>query len=272
MSMARTRNLIEAVGAKALAGVCWAGEVWLLCRATLGMAAKGLVRRKARLRRGVLSHQMVRVGVRSLGVVFVVQSFIGVILALQMAPALSDYGSEAEIPRIVGIAGFRMLAPIMTAVILSGFAGASIAAELGTMVVSEEVDALRVMALNPVRFLVLPRVLATMIMMVLLTVLADVILAFGAYAASWLALGPDVYNGFWGRMSDTLTYSDFATGLTQAAVFGLLIGLIACREGLGVRGGAEGVGLATTRTVVYSIVAVGSAAFVFTAVFFVFDL
>ncbi|MBS3733962.1 MAG: ABC transporter permease [Phycisphaerae bacterium] len=272
MASTHRRNAVEFLGAKLLGGLRWAGGLSLLGRETLRWAGRGVVHRRARLRRGTLSAQMVRVGVRSLGVVFVVQSFIGAILALQMAAPLAQWGQESQIPRIVGAAGFRMLGPIITAVVLSGFAGASIAAELGTMVVAEEVEALEVMALNPVRFLVLPRVLATFIMMILLTVIADLILAFGGYAAAWAALGPDVYRGYWDRMRDQLAYMDFFTGLIQGGVFGLLIGLIACFEGLGVRGGAQGVGRATTLTVVYSIVAIGAAALVCTMIFYAFGL
>ncbi|MFW6133615.1 MAG: MlaE family ABC transporter permease [Planctomycetota bacterium] len=272
MAEARRRNAIEFLGARTLSGLRWAGGLSLLGRETFRWAGRGLVHRSARLRRGSLSVQMVRVGVRSLGVVFVVQSFIGAILAMQMAAPLAQWGQEGQIPRIVGAAGFRMLGPIITAVVLSGFAGASIAAELGTMVVSEEVEALKAMALNPVRFLVLPRVVATLVMMVLLTVLADLILAFGGYVTAWAALGPEVYRGYWDRMRDQLTYMDFFTGLIQGGVFGLLIGLIACFEGLGVRGGAEGVGRATTQTVVYSIVAIGAAALVCTMIFYAFGL
>jgi phospholipid/cholesterol/gamma-HCH transport system permease protein len=162
-----------------------------------------------------------------------------------------------------------MLGPIITAVVLSGFAGASIAAELGTMVVSEEIEAMETMALNPIRFLVVPRVLATVLAMLLLTIIADLMITVGGYAVSRLVLGPDVYEGYWSRMRVQLEYRDFLTGLVQAGVFGVLISAIACYEGLRVRGGAEGVGRATTMTVVYSIVAIIVAACIFTAIFYV---
>jgi len=115
-------------------------------------------------------------------------------------------------------------------------------------------------------------VLATLLMTVLLTVFADLMIAGGGYLASRLVLRPEVYVGFFDRMRDQLEYRDFFTGLVQAGVFGVLISLIACHEGLKVRGGAEGVGRATTMTVVYSIVAIIAAACAFAVIFFVFDL
>lgn len=267
------RNFVEAAGAKVQAFFRYAGGMTLLLGSVFRWTARGVFSAKVRLGRKSVAAQMVRVGVRSVGIVALVQIFIGVILALQMTPPLKDpWGQEAQVARIIGVAGFRMLGPIITAVVLSGFAGASIAAELGTMVVAEEIDAMEAMALNPVRFLVVPRVLATFVMMVLLSVFADLMIALGGWLTSRAALGPSSYVGYWDRMNEQLRYRDFYTGLIQAGVFGMLISLVACHEGLKVTGGAEGVGRATTMTVVYSIVAIISAACVFTVIFYVFGL
>ena len=268
----KTRGPIELLGARLLAGLGYAGGMTLLLGSALRWLGKMIFSPKVTFGRRALADQMVRVGVKSLGIVALVQVFIGIILALQMTPPLAKWGQEAQVAVIIGVAGFRMLGPIITAVVLSGFAGASIAAELGTMVVSEEIEAMEASALNPIRFLVVPRVLATFVMMVLLSSISNLMIAFGGYLTSRLALGPSSYVGYWDRMRDSLLYRDFYTGLIQAAVFGLLIGLIACYEGLSVKGGAEGVGKATTMTVVYSIVAVISAACVFTMIFYVFKL
>lgn len=269
----KSRNTIEAIGAKALCGAVYVGGIALLLVSATRWALRGVFVAKFRLPRGAVTEQMVRVGVRSVGIIILVQTFIGVILALQMTPPLKHpWGQEAQVARIIGVAGFRMLGPILTAVVLTGFAGASIAAELGTMVVSEEIEAMEAMALNPVRFLVVPRVLATFVMMILLAVVADLMIAVGGYLTSRLVLGPTSYVGYWDRMRDQLKYRDFYTGLIQSGMFGLLISLIACHEGLKVTGGAEGVGRATTMTVVYSIVAIISSACVFTAIFYVFGL
>jgi len=272
MAEPRDRSLVQAAGARLLGGISYVGGMTLLLGSAMGWVLRGLRSKKARVGRESLAKQMVRVGVKSLGIVVLVQVFIGVILALQMAPPLADFGQESTIANIIGVAGFRMLGPIITAVILSGFAGASIAAELGTMVVSEEIRALEAFALNPVRFLVVPRILATFVMTILLAVIADLTIALGGWLAAHLALGPEVYVGYWDRMREQLKYRDFVTGLIQAGVFGLLISLIACHEGLRATGGAEGVGRATTMTVVYSIVAIIAAACVFTIIFYVYGL
>ncbi len=240
---------------------------------TLRWTVLGLVSPRVRLGRRAIAEQLVRVGVRSLGIVILVQLFIGVILALQMTPPLRDpWRQEAMIPNIIGEAGFRMLGPILTAVVITGFAGASIAAEIGTMVVAEEIEAMEAIALNPVRFLVVPRFWATFLAMILLSVVADLCIALGGHITALLVLGPTVYEGYWARMQRQLDMLDFTTGLIQAGVFGTLISLIACYEGLKVRGGAEGVGRATTMTVVYSIVAIIIAACVFTVIFYVYKL
>jgi len=266
----RSRNPIRALGAAALAGFRYAGGMSLLLCQTLRWTTLGLFSRRARFSGRALAEQVVRVGLRSVSIVVVVQLFIGVILALQMTPPLEPWGQVDKVANIIGVAGFRMLGPIITAIVLSGFAGASIAAELGTMVVAEEIEALEATALDPVRFLVVPRVLATFGVTILLAALADLMIALGGYLTSILIGAVPV--GYWRRMQEQLEYRDFVTGLIQAGVFGLLISVIACYEGLRVRGGAEGVGRATTMTVVYSIVAIIAAACVFTMIFYVYEL
>lgn len=271
MALVGKRNVLEALGAAALGGLRYAGGMTLLLGQILRWTALGLLSPKVRFRGEALAGQILRVGLRSVPIVVLVQLFIGVILALQMTPPLRPWGQVDKVANIIGVAGFRMLGPILTAVVLSGFAGASIAAELGTMVVAEEIEALEATALNPVRFLVVPRVWATFLVTILLSVVADLMIALGGYLTS-LTLGAASYVGYWPRMQEQLLYRDFFTGLIQAGVFGLLISLVACHEGLKVRGGAEGVGRATTMTVVYSIVAIITAACVFTLIFYVFEL
>ena len=269
-SAGEQRGRIEAVGAGALAGFRYVGGMALLLVETIRWTLLGLFTRKVRFSWRAFTNQIVRVGLRSVLIVVLVQLFIGVILALQMTPPLEPWGQVDKVANIIGVAGFRMLGPIITAVVLSGFAGASIAAELGTMVVSEEIEALEATALAPVRFLVVPRVLATFLVTILLSVLADLMIALGGYLASLMINAAPM--GYWRRMQEQLRYRDFVTGLIQAGVFGVLISLIACYEGLKVRGGAEGVGRATTMTVVYSIVAIIAAAAMFTMIFYVFEL
>ncbi len=219
-----------------------------------------------RLGRPAILAQLVRVGVRSIGIVLIVSGSIGLILAMAMYPALSALGQESGIANIVSIAVFRELGPIISAVVLTGFAGASITAELGTMVVGEEIEALEAHALDPVRFLVLPRLTATAISLVLLTILADVIAVTcsGLVCVLFFDVSSTVYID---NTLSQLNMSDFLTGMGKAITFGLMLGAIACFNGLRVSGGAAGVGKATTDTVVQGIVSIILVDLMFTAVF-----
>jgi len=248
------------------------GGMSLLLGEVSSSTAKGLLISEQRISRDALITQMVRVGVRAVPIVILIQMAIGMILPLQMFPKLDEFGQAEQIASINAIAGFRELGPLMTAVVLSGFAGASIAAELGTMVTSEEIEALQASALNPVRFLVVPRLLATIIMTVMLTVIADVVMiASGMLTSVKLGIDFDVYFQL---TIEAVDVTGFVTGLVKAAVFGLLIGLIACFLGLSVKPwqGSEGVGQATTKTVVYSIVAIIATDAVFTLIFYSYGL
>lgn len=211
--------------------------------------------------------QMVRVGVRSIPIVSIVLLSIGAILVLQIAPILRDYGALDRVADIISIAVFRELGPLVSAIVLTGFAGASIAAEVGTMVVSEEIEALEAQAIHPVRFLVLPRVLATTVMTVCVAVVGDLMGVVGGLAVAYfdLGIGSDQYLR---HTFDAVDLDDFLTGLVKAGVFGVLISGIACHLGLSVTGGAQGVGVATTRTVVYTIVALILVDLAFTAAFY----
>ncbi len=247
------------------------GGLSYLFAQTTRWIVRGIFQPNTRLRGSAVAVQMVRVGVRSVPIILLVQIFIGIILALQLAPTLREYGQIERIADVVGIAVFRELGPLITAIVLSGFAGASIAAELGSMVESEEIKALRAMALNPIHFLVVPRVLATVLMLTGLAVIADVVGALGGLltATTILGLPAGTYIEY---TREALKMQDFLTGLIKAGVFGVLISLIACWEGLNVSGGAEGVGRATTQTVVKSIVALIATDCLFTAVFYAFNL
>jgi phospholipid/cholesterol/gamma-HCH transport system permease protein len=215
--------------------------------------------------------QIVRVGVRSVAIISLVSACVGLILALQMAPPLRDFGQVELVANIIGVAVFRELGPLIAAIVLTGFAGAAIAAEIGTMVVGEEVEALEAHALNPVRFLVVPRVIATVLSMGALAVIANLVAIAAAMAIAVTVLGVG-YGTYIENTLDQVKLVDFLTGWAKSFVFGTLIGIIACANGLKVTGGAAGVGQATTRTVVESIVAIIVADLVFTAVFYALEL
>ncbi|MBX3360567.1 MAG: ABC transporter permease [Phycisphaeraceae bacterium] len=186
-------------------------------------------------------------------------------------PPLDGFGQRNLVANIVGVAVLRELGPLIGAIVLTGFAGASIAAEIGTMVVSEEVEALEAHALNPIRFLVVPRVIATIVSMSALGVIASLVSILASLTVSVLVLDIPVST----YIDNTLNQAklvDFVTGTLKATVFGALIGVIACGNGLKVTGGAAGVGNATTSTVVQSVVAIVIADLVFTAIFYALKL
>jgi phospholipid/cholesterol/gamma-HCH transport system permease protein len=228
---------------------------------------RSLVQRRARFGAQALAEQVVRVGTRSIGIVLLVSGCIGVILALQTAPSLSDFGQTDKVANLVGVAVTRELGPLIAAIVLTGFAGASIAAELGTMKVGEEIEALEAMALNPIRFLVVPRVIATAVSLVVLSVFADIcsIVMGGLIGITVLDIPYETYKL---NTINQLRPVDFNTGLIKAAVFGTLLGLIACSNGLRVTGGAAGVGRATTNTVVQSTVAIVICDLLFSSLFY----
>ena len=267
--LARLGGTTISIGGKAFGMI---GSMSLLLAEAMGVVLRGVFVPRQRLGRASLMAQMVRVGVRAIPIIVLIQSVIGMILPLQMFPELDKFGQAEQIATINAVAAFRELGPLMTAIILSGFAGASIAAELGTMVTSEEIEALHSMALNPVRFLVVPRLLATIIMTVLLTVIADIVMVAGGWlTAMKLGIDSDI---FFLLTRDAINMTGFLTGLTKAAVFGLLVGLIACFLGLSVKPwqGSDGVGRATTNTVVYSIVGIVVADAVFTVIFYSYGM
>lgn len=250
------------------AAVLYTGGMVGLYGTVVERALRSLRGGSHRVRFSAIVEQTIRVGVRAIPIVLLVQLFIGIILALNLAPTLATYGQLERVADVVAIAVFRELGALITAVILSGFAGASIAAELGAMVEGEEIKALRAHALDPIRFLVVPRVLATTAMMLALTVIADAIGLCGGFLTGVFVLdiSPRAYVD---ATRAALSLGHYFTGLTKGAVFGTIIAGLACYEGLNVRGGAEGVGRATTTTVVKSIVCLIGADCMFTAVFYV---
>jgi phospholipid/cholesterol/gamma-HCH transport system permease protein len=244
------------------------GELTLLLIDTFAAVPRALFSRQGRrLGWSNLWAQMDRVGVRSINIVCLVLFCIGAILALQIAPILRQFGMVAKVADIIAVTVGREMGPLVSAIVLSGFAGASIAAEVGTMVISEEIEALEAHSINPIRFLVVPRVLATTIMMVCIAVVADIAGVVGGLVVARFVLNINptqyLHHAF-----NILKLKDFITGLVKAGVFGMLISALACRLGLSVSGGAQGVGVATTRTVVLNIVGLITVDLLFTAVFY----
>jgi len=195
--------------------------------------------------------QMEEVGVGSVPVVMITAVSTGMVLALQSHTGFKRFNAESLVGTVVALSMTRELGPVLTALIVAGRAGAAMAAELGTMRVTEQIDALSSMATNPIKYLIVPRLLAGMVMLPILTIFADAIGIAGGYfvAVQMLDVNPVVYMR---RTTDYLEYDDIFGGLLKAFVFGMIIATISCYKGFNTAGGAEGVGKATTGAVVIS--------------------
>lgn len=247
------------------------GDVLLVTIETIRWLTLSCTTSRVRIGRAAIVTQIRRIGVRSIGITSLVAGAVGAILALQLAPPLDEFGQRALVANIIGIAVLRELGPLIGAIVLTGFAGASITAEIGTMVVSEEIEALEAHALNPVRFLVVPRLVATTISMTALGVISSGVTIGASIPVSVTALDIPLAT-YIENMLTQVKFVDFLTGFIKGTLFGLLIGAIACTNGLKVRGGAAGVGSATTLTVVQCVVAIVISDLLFTAIFYALRL
>ncbi|MDZ4723964.1 MAG: ABC transporter permease [candidate division Zixibacteria bacterium] len=212
--------------------------------------------------------QLHSIGVRSIPLVIVIAIFVGAVAAWQAAYQFQFIGAPLRLlGQAVGKAVVIELAPVLTALVIAGRVGAGIAAELGTMRVTEQIDALDAMGIDPNRYLVMPRVIACVIMVPLLVLFANVIAIFGGLVVAVVGVdisGDTFLNGF----RSSFQFTDFTNGMIKAVVFGLVIGIVGCYEGMKARGGAEGVGHATTTSVVLSSVMILVMNFVFAVLLF----
>lgn len=199
-----------------------------------------------------VSLQMDIIGVGSLPIVLLTGIFSGGIIALQMARALASYGAANQVGSIVSITLVRELGPVLTALLVAGRNASGMASELGSMKVSEQIDAMRALGTDPIQKLVTPRLLATAIMLPCLTVVADAIGLFGAYLVSVPLLGIITSSQYWSTSYHDLVYNDLLQGLLKPFVFGIIISTVGCFYGLRTSGGTQGVGRATTQAVVAS--------------------
>lgn len=197
--------------------------------------------------------QMDIIGVGSLPIVLLTGFFIGAVMVLQTAAQFERFGQTALTADVVSLALVRELGPSITGLLVAGRNSSGIASELGSMLVTEQVDAMRAMGTDPVRKLVTPRVIATTLMLPLLTALADLLGLIGGYLVSAFTLRLNAVT-FWTRALDILEFSDLMQGLSKPIVFGLILSTVGCYQGLNVKGGTQGVGRATTQAVVTSSV------------------
>lgn len=198
--------------------------------------------------------QMDIIGVGSLGIVAMIGGFSGAIIALQMARALNTYGASSQVGAIVTLTLVRELGPVLTAIIVAGRNAAGIASELGSMKVTEQIDAMRALGTDPIQKLVTPRLTATAIMLPCLTVVADVIGLAGAYLVAVPLLHIIDSRAYWSTSWRALVLNDLAQGLIKPFLFGMIIALVGCYYGLRTTGGTQGVGYSTTQAVVASCI------------------
>ncbi|MBI1977265.1 MAG: ABC transporter permease [Candidatus Omnitrophica bacterium] len=220
-----------------------------------------------RLRWKATVEQAYKIGVASLPLVMLTSLFTGIVLALQSSYQLRLFSAEQFTSDLVALSITRELGPVLTAMMVAGRVGASMAAELGTMKVTEQIDALRSLGSDPVRYLVVPRFLACISMLVLLTIYSDLIGIFGGYIVGVLKVGISSYK-YLNRTFDILILKDIYTGLIKAFVFGVIISVVSCYYGFKARGGAEGVGHSTTMAVVVSFISIIVFDTFFTAFFY----
>jgi len=257
----------ESIGRATIDGLVYVGQLARLTgQATREVFTAPTQGRGMRYRRSV--HQAMAVGVECLPILSLITFFIGTILALQAAYELRRFGAIGFVANAVAISLTRELGPLVTAIVVIGRSGSAFAAEIGTMKVSEEIDALETMALDPVRFLVAPKLVAMLLMMPCLTTWSDFMGVVGGSIFGVTSAGFTIATYFRATM-DALLMRDIVSGLIKSVMFGLVITAVGCQEGFLTGLGSEQVGRSTTTAVVKSIFLVIVVDFIFTALFYV---
>ena len=257
------RTWLEELGKRSILLAYHAGGLAYLLKDTV----KSLFSK--RLRWHATVDQMNKIGVMSLPLVFLTALFTGVVLSLQSAYQLRLFAAQQFTSDLVALSMTRELGPVLTAMVVAGRVGASIAAEIGTMKVTEQIDALRALATDPIRYLVVPRFIAAFFMLFVLTIYADVIGMLGGYLIAVFKLGISSHQ-YIKRSLDILSVKDVMSGLLKAFFFGGIISIVGCYFGFKAEGGAEGVGRATTLAVVTALVLVIAWDAIFTALLYFF--
>mgnify|MGYP001600598066 FL=1 len=205
-------------------------------------------------------------GVQSLGVALTAAVFTGMVFTIQSAVNVARFGAETYVGPVAALAILRELGPVLTAILVGGKVASGITAELGSMKVTEQIDALRSMGVNYVKRLIVPRLLAALVVFPLLTVLADIIGFLGALVIMFVERGADMY-AYWNTTTYWVVPKDFLTGVAKSVFFGVIVTLIGCYNGLSTEGGTEGLGRATTATVVHVTMGVIVSDFFLTKLF-----
>lgn len=245
-------NPVASIGRATINLVSEITGILALLADTLKWVIYGPLKGKTAKRQSVFQ-QMVFAGVQSLIIVFFVTFFTGVVICMQSAYQLQQLGAVIFVAPMVAISLARELSPVFVALVVAGRVGSAITAEIGTMKVSEQIEALETLALDPVRFLVVPRFLALVVMVPVLTIIGNLMGILGGLVVGVFNLKLNLYR-YISFSFDLLTWKDVWTGLLKSLVFGIAIAMISCYVGLNTRGGAEGVGTATTKSVVVSFI------------------
>lgn len=243
------KRLVEFIGHKILRFTYESGSVLVFFMSTLRQTLVRPIEIRNTMR------QMLEVGVMSIPVVLITSVFTGMVLALQSYTGFKRFGAESLVGTVVALSMTREMGPVLTGLIVTGRAGAAMAAELGTMRVTEQIDALETLATNPVKYLVVPRFLAALVMLPALTIMADLVGIFGGFIVATGHFGTSSAL-YWKRTWDFLETGDIYSGLVKACFFGVAMSIISCYKGFFTEGGAEGVGKATTGAVVMSFMTI----------------
>lgn len=238
----------------------WYGGVGLLTAAV----ARNIVLPRRYLR--LIVREIEIMGNRSLGVAMIAAVFTGMVFALQSAVNMARFGAENYVGPLTALAILRELGPVLTAILVGGKVASGITAELGSMKVTEQIDALRTLGVNYIKRLIVPRILAALVVFPLLTVLADAVGVLGGLAVMLLERGADPY-AYWNTTTYWVVPKDFLMGIGKSVFFGIIVTLIGCYNGLSTEGGTEGLGRATTATVVHVTMGVIISDFFLTKLF-----
>jgi len=258
--MAMLRGFVEEMGKRLLVVVSALGAMSMLAGQTFYHAATPPYNFR------ILIAQMDHIAVRSVSIVSVAGLFVGLVLALQTAYGLARFGATGTVGIIVGLSMVRELGPVVTAILVGGRVGSGFTAELGSMKVTEQIDAMRALGVNHIKRLVVPRVILTMAALPILTIIATTLGVFGGMAIAQYEFNVD-YHQYYSSLTGYIRVADMVSGLGKTVVFGLLIAVIGCYNGLTTRGGTEGLGRATTGTVVTAALSVFVSDFFLTKFF-----
>lgn len=254
-------DVFKSIGASTIQGVSYIGGINLLFLKCLrGTFTTNLQWKQIWI-------QMNQIGVLSAPLVFLTALFTGIVLSFQSAYQLKLFSAVQYTADLVSLSVCRELGPVLTAMVVAGRVGASIAAELGTMRVTEQIDAMETMGTNPIRYLVVPRFIAAVVMLFILTIYADVVGTLGGYVVSVFQLDIS-HHQFVDGILRAVTVKDIITGLIKALWFGVIISTVGCYFGLRASGGAEGVGKATTLSVMTSLISIIAFDALFTGIFY----